>query len=92
MDRDRLQAALEREFDADPATCRVVTRQAVDLADSGKLERDIDVAVAVETVLSNLADAPAEYGLRDRWNWWLGALSLSHGGYERFTVRPRGDR
>ena len=92
MDRDRLEAALAREFDAGPAARRVVARQAMDLADSGQLEGDLGVALEVETVVANLADAPAEYGLRERWNWWLGALSLSHGGYDRFAVRATRDR
>lgn len=26
-------------------------------------------------------------GLADRWNWWIGALELAHGGFERFAVR-----
>jgi hypothetical protein len=87
VEQDRLEAALAREFGADVGHCRVVARQATDLADSGRLAADLDIDLNVETVVSNLRDAPDGYSVRERWNWWLGALSLSHGDYERFTVR-----
>lgn len=69
---------------------RVVGRQARDLADSGRLESDLGFELTVETVLDNLLDAPADYGLVARWNWWLGALEISHGGYEQFRIREPG--
>ena len=87
MEREELARALVRAFDADPAVARVVARQATDLADSGQLERDLDVALSVDTVCSNLEDAPDEYSLRERWNWWVGSLSVTHDGYDRFAVR-----
>lgn len=87
MERDRLEAALAREFDANPGHCRVVARQATDLADSGRLERDLGIDLDAETVVSNLADAPEECSLRERWNWWVGSLSVAGEGYGRFAVR-----
>lgn len=87
MERDRLEAALAREFDADIGHCRVVARQATDLADSGQLERDLDVEPTVETIVSNLNDAPDGSSLRERWNWWLGSIAVTHDGYRRFSVR-----
>ena len=35
----------------------------------------------------DLADAPDESGVADRWNWWLGALDAAYGGYREFEVR-----
>jgi hypothetical protein len=88
VDRERLERELRARYDADEGVCRVVSRQARDLADSGQFEADIDAEITVEVVLDNLADAPEDNTLIERWNWWLGALELSHGGYERFRVRP----
>jgi len=88
VDRERLERELRQRYDADEAVCRVVSRQARDLADSGQFEADIDAEITVEVVLDNLVDAPDDNTLIERWNWWLGALELSHGGYERFRVRP----
>ena len=91
MDRQELEAALRRAFDAG-ADAAVVARQAGDVADAGRFETDFDAELTVDDVVSNLRDAPAEYTLVERWNWWLGALDLSHGGYGRFSVRPDIDR
>ena len=88
VDRKKLATALANHFDASETTARVVARQAGDLHDSRQLAADLDMAVTTETVIAHLDDAPAEYSLIERWNWWLGALELSHGGYERFKVRP----
>jgi hypothetical protein len=87
VDRDRLEAALADAFDADPAACRVVARQATDLAHSGRLAQDLDIELTVETVVANLQEAPDDASLCERWNWWVGAMRLTHDGYERFTVR-----
>ena len=87
MDRDRLEAALVEGYDAEAAIARVVARQARDLADSGQYATDLEAELTVEAVVANLADAPDDHDLVERWNWWLGALELSHGGYERFSVR-----
>lgn len=88
MDRSRLEERLAREFEASEHQRRIVARQARDLADSGRLTADLDVELTVETVVSNLADAPADCSLAERWNWWMDALTLSHGDYRRFRVRP----
>ena len=87
MDRRELESELEAVFDADPATVTVVARQARDLADSGQFATDFDGDLTVGDVVGNLQDAPEEYSLVERWNWWLGALDISHGGYTRFSVR-----
>jgi hypothetical protein len=86
MDRERLGERLRAEFGDDDGLA-VVTRQARDLADSGRYAADIGGELTVETVVRNMADAPDGYSLVERWNWWVGSLDLSHGGYERFRVR-----
>lgn len=87
MDRQELERALCEAFDADELAA-VVARQAGDMAEGEQFESDFDAALTVETIIENLRDAPAEYTLAQRWNWWLGALDISHGGYARFSVRP----
>ncbi|WP_394354279.1 hypothetical protein [Halorarum salinum] len=79
--------ALEREFGGEEPQRKVVARQARDLADSGKVEADRGDELTVETVVGNMADAPEDSDLVERWNWWLGSLETAYGGYERFTVR-----
>jgi hypothetical protein len=87
VDRSRLEERLGREFDGSQRQARIVARQARDLADSGQLAAELDVELTVETVVSNLADAPEDCSLAERWNWWMDALTLSHGDYRRFRVR-----
>ena len=86
VDQDRLADALGR-FEGSPDARRVVARQARDLADAGLYEADFGDSLTVETVVSNLRDAPDEHTLVERWNWWVGSLEVSHGGYDRFRVR-----
>ena len=88
VDREHLVEILTSEFDATDDGLRAVSRQARDLADSGTVDDDLGFEVTTETVVSNLQDAPDEYTLIERWNWWIGSLDLSHGGYQRFRVRP----
>ncbi len=88
MDRNRLEERLAREFEGSQRQQRIVARQARDLADSGQLAAELDVDLTIETVVSNLADAPDDCALAERWNWWMDALTLSHGDYRRFRVRP----
>jgi hypothetical protein len=85
FDSEALAAELER-FGGTDAERRVVARQARDLADSGQLAADRGTPLTVATVVEELADAPRG-GPADRWNWWLGALTLAYGGYEQFGVR-----
>jgi hypothetical protein len=87
VDRQELERVLCETFE-DEGAAAVVARQAGDLADGGQYDDDFDGELTVETVVENLQDAPSEYGLAERWNWWLGALDISHGGYTRFSVRP----
>ncbi|WP_435123939.1 hypothetical protein [Halobaculum sp. D14] len=87
MDTRELKAALEREFDGDEPARRTVVRQARDLADSGKLADDRGQELTVDDVVSNMADAPDDNSVVERWNWWLGSLETAYGGYDRFTVR-----
>ncbi|WP_276273281.1 hypothetical protein [Haloarcula litorea] len=91
MDRQELERALRETFDADEATARVVARQARDLADAGQFDADFDGELTVDEVVRNLRDAPGDHTVAERWNWWLGALDLSHGGYARFSVRTDAD-
>lgn len=88
MDRQALERRLRETFDTDAETASVVARQARDLADAGEFEADFDAELTAADVVGNLQDAPEDYSLVERWNWWLGALDLSHGGYARFSVRP----
>lgn len=74
-------------YDASDEALRVVTRQAGDLADSGRLKRDLGVTATPSWLVTELADAPESHDLVDRWNWWVGSLELSHGGYEQFRVQ-----
>ena len=87
MDSRELTAALEREFGGTEPACRTVARQARDLADSGVIEADRGHELTVADIIENLADAPDDHDLVERWNWWLGSLETAYGGYERFTVR-----
>jgi hypothetical protein len=88
VDRQELTQTLCESFDADADFASVVARQAGDMADGDRFADDFDAELTVEAIVENLRDAPAEYTLAERWNWWLGALDLSHGGYARFSVRP----
>jgi len=88
VDRQQLTQTLCETFDADADFASVVARQAGDMADGGQFAADFDAELSVDTVVENLRDAPAEHTLVERWNWWLGALDISHGGYARFSVRP----
>lgn len=88
MDRAQLVERLDAEFDGSERALRAVSRQAQDLADSGRIADELDYELTVDTVVSNLADAPDGHSLVERWNWWIGALELSHGNYQRFHVRP----
>lgn len=88
MDRAQLVERLDAEFDGSERALRAVSRQAQDLADSGRIADELDYQLTVDTVVSNLADAPDGHSLVERWNWWIGALELSHGNYQRFHVRP----
>ena len=92
MDREALAARLGERFDATPAQCRVVVRQAGDLDDDGRYEATHGGPLTAEDVVANLAEAPADLDLVERWNWWVGAMHLAHDGFARFTVaRYRAD-
>lgn len=88
IDRERLDHALERAFDGSEGERRAVVRAAGDLADSGRLVADRGTELTVETVVTELADAPADSSLSERWNWWVGALAVAYGDeYAKFGVR-----
>jgi hypothetical protein len=87
VNREVLRTELADAFGGSERTRRIVARTASDLADSGRLEDDMSIEVTPRTVISNLEDAPEEYSLVERWNWWVGSLDLSHGGYQRFFIR-----
>mgnify|MGYP006284586761 CR=1 FL=1 len=88
MDSKELDRALADAFEGSEAARRVVGRQARDLADSGKIADELGFELTPEEIVSNLQDAPDDHDIVERWNWWLGSLELSHGGYNRFRVRP----
>ncbi len=88
MKRGRLERELETQFGGDEQTRRAISRQARDLADSGRIAADFDYELTVDTVIGHLTDAPDEHTLVERWNWWVGSLDLSKGSYQRFQVRP----
>ncbi len=72
----------------EPGERRVVVRQALDLADAGRWAETHDgERLTVDRVVGELEQAPSGEGLADRWNWWIGALELAHGGFEPFAVR-----
>jgi len=87
VDREQLVDRLAAEFEGSDAARRAVSRQARDLADSGRIEAELDYELTVDAVVANLQDAPDDHSLTERWNWWIGSLDLSHGGYQRFAVR-----
>ena len=86
MNRELLDVRLERAFGAPPEERRVVVRQAGDLHDSGRYAETHGVELTVEHVIDNLAEAPEDHGLVERWNWWIGALDLAHEEYTRFRI------
>jgi hypothetical protein len=86
VNESELDRALAEAFAGSEAERRVVVRQALDLADSGNVERDRGAELTVEEVVTQLNDAPAG-SVANRWNWWLGALEVAYGGYEPFQVR-----
>ena len=86
LDPDRLARRLEAAFGGTPEERRVVARQARDLADSGRYAETADHELTAEVVIDNLADAPGG-SPAERWNWWMGALGLAFGGFDRFTVQ-----
>ena len=87
VNREVLRTELADAFGGSERTRRIVARAASDLADSGRLENDMGIEMTTGTVISNLEDAPEDYSLVERWNWWVGSLDLSYGGYQRFFVR-----
>lgn len=82
----RFERRLAEEFDGNAGAERVVARQARDLADSGQFDADMGRELTASAVVENLRDAPADLSLPEKWNWWLGALELAYGGYDRFRV------
>ena len=63
MDREELEARLAAEFGE--VGLRTVSRQARDLAESGRVAEDLGFEVTVETVVSNLQDAPDGHTLAE---------------------------
>jgi len=88
MERARLEEELEAAFGGDEQVRRAISRQARDMADARRIDDDFGYELTVEAVVDHLADAPDDHSLVERWNWWVGSLDLSKGGYQRFHVRP----
>jgi hypothetical protein len=76
---------LRQAFGGSVAERRAVARTAGDLADLGKVEDDLGVALDPDVIVENLGDAP-EGSPAERWNWWMGALEAAHGGYFEFRL------
>lgn len=91
MDEAKLKAALQRRFGGSPAERQAVARAVRDLDASGRFEADTDRELSVDQLIDELSDAP-DGGPADRWNWWIGALDVAYGGYERYQVRQWADR
>ena len=87
VDTTRLKHIFNEEFGGSEAELRVVVRQASDLVDSGKAASDRGHELTVDELVGHLQDAPEGSDLIERWNWWMGALDVAYGGYERFSVR-----
>ena len=86
IEPERLENRLREEFGGSSGEARVVVRQAVDLADSGRYEAHVGAPLTDDVVVAELSDAP-DGTPADRWNWWIGALEIAHGEYERFGIR-----
>ncbi|SFR69894.1 hypothetical protein [Halogeometricum limi] len=86
FDPEELMTSLEAAFGGTEPERRVVARQARDLADSGKPERDRGEALTVDDIVRQMRDAPDDSTVAERWNWWLGALEAAYGGYREFQV------
>jgi len=84
--RSRIDERLSEAYDAGPDERRAVVRAVVDLRDSGRYRETTGRELTPELVVSELEDAPDEYGLAERWNWWIGALDLAYGDFDRFAV------
>jgi hypothetical protein len=87
MNRELLDVRLERTFGSTPEARRVVLRQAGDLHDSGRYAETHDGELTTDRIVEELADAPEDHDLVERWNWWIGALDLAHDEYDRFRIR-----
>ncbi|WP_435067413.1 hypothetical protein [Haloplanus sp. C73] len=88
LQRERLDRALARAFESGEGERRAVVRAAGDLADSGRLAADRGTPLTVETVVTELAEAPDGSSLVERWNWWVGALAVAYGdAYTQFGVQ-----
>ncbi len=88
MDREEFEVELETAFGGDEQSRQAISRQARDLADSGRIDTDFDYQLTIDAVVDHLADAPENHTVVERWNWWIGSLDLAEGGYQRFHVRP----
>lgn len=82
----RFERRLADAFGGNGGARRVVARQARDLVDSGQFRADMGRELTVDVVVENLKDAPDDLSLPEKWNWWVGALDLAYGGYDRFRV------
>lgn len=86
LQRTVLEQRLKRSFEGTDREFHVVARMAGDLADSGKYTDDQGHELTAHEVVGHLESSPRR-GVVERWNWWVGALEVAYGGYERFRVR-----
>lgn len=87
MDYERLDQALADRFGGTAQEREVLCREVRDLVDAAIAADDRGHELTVEEILTHLADAPDGTDLVEKWNWWMGALDIAYGGYERFTIR-----
>ena len=85
IDPDEIADARSRFGGTEPER-RAAAGAAADLADSGHYRRDSGRRLTTALILDELADAP-DGSPADRWNWWIGVLSVAYGGYEQFSVQ-----
>jgi hypothetical protein len=84
MEEDHLRSVLKKEFSPTDTDLERVTREAIELYQSGKFEEDSGNELTVELIKNKLKEA--DRPIRAGWNWWRGALDYIHNGYERFQV------
>lgn len=86
FDRADFERCLREAFGGKPGERRAVARAAADLSDSDQYLDDANIDLTPAFVMAELENAPPGPPSKC-WNWWMQALEVAYGGYERFTVR-----
>lgn len=85
MNEAQLRDRLARTFAGSRDECHIVTRQIIDLQHAGRYRESHSRELTVDHIIDELQEAP-DGSLVERWNWWIGALELAHGGFRQFRV------